>query len=79
MKCIKTIQAHDDWVEKAIILTSGKVVTIGLDSIIKVWDIDKDIKKPLAILGEHTAGVTDVIEFSKNKIISISKDKTIRK
>ena len=31
------------------------------------------------MLGEHTAGVTDVIEFSKNKIISVSKDKTIRK
>ena len=44
MKCIKTIEAHDDWVEKAIILSSGKVVTIGLDSIIKIWDIDKDKK-----------------------------------
>ena len=79
MKCIKTIEAHDDWVEKAIILSSGKVVTIGLDSIIKIWDIDKDTKKPLIMLGEHTSGVTDVIEFSKNKIISVSKDKTIRK
>ena len=29
MKCIKTIQAHDDWVEKALILSNGKVVTIG--------------------------------------------------
>ena len=27
MKCIKTIQAHDDWVEKAIIVSNGKVVT----------------------------------------------------
>ena len=23
MKCIKTVQAHDDWVEKALILESG--------------------------------------------------------
>ncbi len=69
MKCIKTIEAHDDWVEKAIILSSGKVVTIGLDSIIKIWDIDKNTKKPLIMLIEHTSGVTDVIEFSKNKII----------
>ncbi len=69
MKCIKTIEAHDDLVEKAIILSSGKVVTIGLDSIIKIWDIDKHTKKPLIMLIEHTSGVTDVIEFSKNKII----------
>ena len=79
MKCIKTFQAHDDWVEKAIILSSGKVATIGLDSLIKIWDIDKDTKKPLNMLGEHTSGVTDVIEFAKNRIISVSKDKTIRK
>ena len=31
------------------------------------------------MLGDHTSGVTDVIEFAKNKIISVSKDKTIRK
>ena len=31
------------------------------------------------MLGEHTSGVTDVIEFENNRIISVSKDKTIRK
>ena len=31
------------------------------------------------MLGGHTSGITDVIEFSKNKIITVSKDKTIRK
>ena len=79
MKCIKTVQAHDDWVEKAIIVSSGKIVTIGLDGVIKVWDITKDTKKPLNMLGGHTAGITDVIEFNKNKIVTVSKDKTIRK
>jgi WD40 repeat protein len=82
MKCIKTVQAHDDWVEKALILASGKVITIALDGIIKIWDFSKeskDTKKPLTMLGGHTSGITDVIEFSKNKIITVSKDKTIRK
>ena len=31
MKCIKSIQAHDDWVEKALIIQSGKIITIALD------------------------------------------------
>ena len=61
MKCIKTIQAHDDWVERALILNSGKIITIALDGIIKL------------------SGITDVIEFAKNKIITVSKDKTVRK
>ena len=82
MKCIKTVQAHDDWVERALILASGKICTIGLDGIIKLWDFSKeakDYKKPLTMLGGHTSGITDVIEFSKNKIITVSKDKTVRK
>ena len=69
MKCVKTIQAHDDWVEKAIIISNGKVVTIGLDGVIKTWDITKDSKKPLNMMGGHTLGITDVTEFGKNKII----------
>jgi len=79
MKCIKTVQAHDDWVERALLLSSGKIVTVGLDGVIKTWDVFKDAKKPLNMLGGHTAGVTDVIEFGKDKIITVSKDKTIRK
>ena len=83
MKCIKTVQAHDDWVEKALILSSGKILTIALDGIIKTWDFfsneAKDNKKPLKMLGGHTSGITDVIEFAKNKIITVSKDKTVRK
>ena len=82
MKCIKTVQAHDDWVEKALILESGKIITVALDGIIKIWDFSengKDNKKPLTWLGGHTSGITDVIEFNKNKIITVSKDKTIRK
>jgi len=79
MNCVKTFKAHDDWVKKAIILSSGKIATIGLDAIIKIWDIDKDIKKPLNMMGDHTSGVTDIIEFAKNKIITVSNDKTIRK
>ena len=83
MKCIKTVQAHDDWVEKALILSSGKILTIALDGIIKTWDFfskeAKDNKKPLKMLGGHTSGITDVIEFAKNKVITVSKDKTVRK
>ena len=83
MKCIKTVQAHDDWVEKALILESGKILTIALDGIIKTWNFfsneAKDNKKPLKMLGGHTSGITDVIEFAKNKIITVSKDKTVRK
>jgi WD40 repeat protein len=79
MNCIKTVKAHDDWVKKAIILSSGKIATIGLDALIKIWDIDKDTKKPLIMMGDHTSGVTDIIEFAKNKIITVSNDKTIRK
>lgn len=79
MKCLMTVQAHDDWVEKALLLTNGKVITIGLDGLIKSWDVFKDSKKPLSMMGGHTSGVTDVIEFGKDKIISVSKDKTIRK
>lgn len=82
MKCIKTVQAHDDWVERALILASGKIITVALDGIIKIWDFSKeakDTKKPLTMLGGHTSGITDVIEFTKNRIITVSKDKTIRK
>ena len=82
MKCIKTVQAHDDWVERALILASGKVITVALDGIIKVWDFSKeskDTKKPLTMLGGHTSGITDVIEFGKNRIVTVSKDKTVRK
>jgi len=79
MKCIKSVQAHDDWVERAIILSNGTIASVGLDGLIKIWDISKDCKKPLLMLGDHTSGVTDIIEFSKDKIITVSKDKTIRK
>ena len=58
-------------VEKTLILSSGKVSTIGLDLLIIILDIDKDTKKSLSMLGEHTSGVTDVIEFVKNRIISV--------
>ena len=82
MKLIKSIQAHDDWVEKALISQSGKIITISLDGIIKIWDFSKeakDPKKPLTMLGGHTSGITDIIEFSKNRIVTVSKDKTVRK
>ena len=47
MKCIKTVQAHDDWVERALILASGKIITIALDGIIKIWDFSKESKKAI--------------------------------
>ena len=56
-----TVQAHNDLVEKALLLTDGKIITVGLDGIIKSLDAFKDSKKPLNMLGGHTSGVTDVI------------------
>jgi len=74
-----TVQAHDDLVEKALLLTNGKIITVGLDGIIKSSDVFKDSRKQLNMLGGHTSGVTDVIWIVKDKIMSVSKDKTIKK
>ena len=78
MKCIKTINAHEDWVEKVRLLSNGKIITASQDGLIKSWDVLKD-DKALSICEGHSGPVMDIIEFGKDQIISVSKDKSIRK
>ena len=81
-KVIRTIKAHDDWVQKLLILKNGKVVTCSQDSTLKLWDfVTEDIKTkktPIFIYKGHTDAVTDVIQYTNEKLVSISRDKTIK-
>ena len=80
-KVIRTIKAHDDWVQKLLILKNGKVTCIQ-DSTLKLWDfVTEDIKTkktPIFIYKGHTDAVTDVIQYTNEKLVSISRDKTIK-
>ena len=81
-KVIRTIKAHDDWVQKLLILKNGKVVTCSQDSTLKLWDLVTDDiktkKTPIFIYKGHTDAVTDVIQYTNEKLVSISRDKTIK-
>ena len=80
MKCVKTIQAHEDWVEKIIMLSNGKIITTSQDGSIKSWNLlNNASNKPLSCCEGHSEAVMDVIEFGKDKIVSVSKDKTVHK
>ncbi len=80
IKCLKTIEAHEDCVETVVILGSGKVVTAWEDYTLKTWDLfDEGNKKLLMIFEGHEGYVTGIIEFGKDKIIAVSKDKIVRK
>ena len=79
-KCIKTIYAHNDWVEKIILLKSGKIMSCSQDCTLKLWDLDStEASTPIMTYKGHTAAVLAILQISNDKILSISKDKTIRK
>lgn len=40
-KCIKKIKAHDGWVRGLTMTRSNKVISVGVDKMIKIWDSDE--------------------------------------
>ena len=79
-KCIKTYSnAHQDFIEKLVVLKNGKIASCSYDSLIKLWDVSDMSKKPSLILKGHTNTVTDIIQYTNTLLASVSKDKTIRK
>lgn len=79
-KCIKRYSnAHQDFIEKLIILKNGKIASLSYDFTIKIWDIEGISKKPIFILKGHSNRVTDIIQYTNTLIASVSQDKTIRK
>jgi len=79
-KCIKTYtNAHQDFIEKLVVLKNGKIASCSYDNLIKLWDISEISKKPTQIFKGHTNTVTDLIQYTNVLLASVSKDKTIRK
>jgi WD40 repeat protein len=79
-KCIKTYSnAHQDFIERLVVLKNGKIASCSYDSLIKLWDVSDMSKKPSLILKGHTNTVTDIIQYTNTLLASVSKDKTIRK
>ena len=80
--CLKTIKAHNDWVQKLIILKNNKIISCSQDNTLKLWDlITDDIKtekKPIFVYKGHTDVINDVIQYTNEKIVSVSRDKTLK-
>lgn len=78
--CIKTIQAHEDSIEALIAFDDARIISAGLDGVIKLWNIQElgKLAKPVQQFKGHEDAVFSVIKFTNSKIISCSRDKTIR-
>ena len=79
---LRTIKAHNDWVQKLLILKNGKVISCSQDHTLKLWDFMTDDisvqKTPIFVYKGHTDSVTDVIQYTNEKMVSISRDKTLK-
>lgn len=79
MKCIRTIEAHKDWIEQ-VVMVNNYLVTCAEDGSVKVWDITKNDNKPLVSIPQaHNEAVMGLCQCTKDSILTVSKDKTIRK
>jgi WD40 repeat protein len=63
---------HEGFVWKVLALNDGKVISVGSDRTLRVWDVYE--KKCLSVVEAHYADVTCLTLLKDGKVISGSVD-----
>jgi WD40 repeat protein len=74
--CVKSFEGYISFINVAIQLKTGQVVSGSGDHTLFIWDVDSAV--PTAILFGHTSSIYSLIELKNGNIVSSGFDGTIQ-
>jgi len=75
--CYFSYKAHDKAVKCIMSFNENRLVTGGLDCIVKLWDSTNLSNKPIRIYKGHTEAILCLLKIDEKRFVSGSNDHTI--